>query len=117
MVEEAVKSYRVAYDRDESGGGTPPWQVCARLPHTGSHRREARRRIREALALFVDDARKAHRRRREAAEIRRRGQFAPTATLRKKADEDDRQAALAARRRPRLANRNTLDERARCCSS
>ena len=59
MVEEAVKSYRVAYERDESG-----WWVATVRGVRGCHTQgrtvdEARRRIREALELFVDDARKA----------------------------------------------------------
>jgi len=59
MVEEAVKSYRVAYERDESG-----WWVATVRGVRGCHTQgrtvdEARRRIREALGLFVDDARKA----------------------------------------------------------
>jgi predicted RNase H-like HicB family nuclease len=59
MVEEAVKSYRVAYERDESG-----WWVATVRGVRGCHTQgrtvdEARRRIREALGLFVDDARRA----------------------------------------------------------
>src|SRR5687768_12945870 len=59
MVEEAVKSYRVAYERDESG-----WWVATVRGVRGCHTQgrtvdEARRRIREALELFVDDARRA----------------------------------------------------------
>ena len=56
MVEEAVKSYRVAYERDESG-----WWVATVRGVRGCHTQgrtvdEARRRIREALELFVDNA-------------------------------------------------------------
>jgi len=59
MVEEAMKRYRVTYERDESG-----WWVAAvrgvRCSHTqGRTVDEARRRIREALELFVYDARRA----------------------------------------------------------
>jgi predicted RNase H-like HicB family nuclease len=56
---EAVKSYRVVYELDESGH----W--IARMPgvkgcHTyGRSLSEARSRIREALSLFVDDAKRA----------------------------------------------------------
>ena len=51
MVEEAVKSYRVAYERDESG-----WWVATVRGVRGCHTQgrtvdEARRRIREALEL------------------------------------------------------------------
>ena len=59
MVEEAVKSYRVAYERDESG-----WWVATVRGVRGCHTQgrtvdEARRRIREALELFVANARRA----------------------------------------------------------
>ena len=59
MVEEGMKRYRVTYERDESG-----WWVASVRGMRGCHAQghtvdEARRRIREALELFVDDARKA----------------------------------------------------------
>src|SRR5438093_151744 len=101
MVEEAVTSYRVAYERDESG-----WWVATVRGVRGCHTQgrtvdEARRRIREALELFVDDARKAL--------IVDDVKLPTTATrairayarLRKKADEEDRRAARAARRAAR----------------
>ena len=52
MVKEAVKSYRVAYERDESG-----WWVATVRGVRGCHTQgrtvdEARRRIREALELL-----------------------------------------------------------------
>jgi predicted RNase H-like HicB family nuclease len=113
MVEEAVKSYRVAYERDESG-----WWVATVRGVRGCHTQgrtvdEAQRRIREALGLFVDDARKAS----IVDDVK-----LPTvatrairayASLRKKADEEDRRAARAARRAVRVLRiRNTDDERA-----
>src|SRR3989304_10284925 len=57
MVEEAVTSYRVAYERDQSG-----WWVATVRGVRGCHTQgrtvdEARRRIREAMELFVNDAR------------------------------------------------------------
>jgi len=56
MVEEAVKTYRVAYERDESG-----WWVASVRGVRGCHSQgrtvdEARRRIVEAMELFVDGA-------------------------------------------------------------
>ena len=59
MVENAVKTYRVAYERDEPG-----WWVASVCGIRGCHTQgrtvdEARRRIVEALELFVDDARTA----------------------------------------------------------
>lgn len=52
-------TYKVVYDRDESG-----WWLARARSVPGCHTQgrtvdEARRRIREALALFVDDADKA----------------------------------------------------------
>src|SRR5206468_4451184 len=58
MVEE-IKTYRVAYERDESG-----WWVASVRGVRGCHTQgrtvdEARRRIVEAMELFVDNARTA----------------------------------------------------------
>ena len=117
MVEKAVKSYRVAYERDESG-----WWVATVRGVRGCYTQgrtvdEARRRIREALELFVDDARKAPIV--DDVKLPSVGTRAirAYATLRKKADEEDRRAARRSPRRPRIANRKTEDERARCRSS
>lgn len=53
---ETIMTYRVTYERDETGrwvAAVPAVKGC----HTqGRTVEEARRRIREALALFVDDA-------------------------------------------------------------
>jgi predicted RNase H-like HicB family nuclease len=59
MVEGGMTRYRVTYERDESG-----WWVASVRGMRGCHTQgrtvdEGRRRIREALALFVDDARRA----------------------------------------------------------
>ncbi len=96
MVEEAVKSYRVAYEPDASG-----WWVATVRGVRGCHTQgrtvdEARRRIREALKLFVDDARKA-----PIVDDVKLPTAATTAirayaSLRKKADEEDRRAARRA---------------------
>jgi len=113
MVKEAVKRYRVAYERDESG-----WWVASVYGVRGCHTQgrtvdEARRRIVEALKLFVDDARKA----RIVDDVK-----LPTAatrairtyaTLRKKADEENRRATRAARRAVRLLRSGTLRMSAR----
>ncbi len=113
MVEEAVKSYRVAYERDESG-----WWVATVRGVRGCHTQgrtvdEARRRIREALGLFVDDARRAS----IVDEVK-----LPTAaaraiqaytSLRKKADEEDRRATRAARRAVQLLRTSKLKMSAR----
>ncbi len=113
MVEETVKRYRVAFERDESG-----WWVASVRGVLGCHTQgrtvdEARRRIVEALELFVDNARKATivdevKLPRGAAKAIR-----TYATLRKKAEEEDRCAALAARRAVRLLRGGRLKMSAR----
>ena len=59
MVEGIMSVYHVAYERDESG-----WWVASVREVRGCHTQgrtvdEARRRIRKAMNLFVDDARSA----------------------------------------------------------
>jgi predicted RNase H-like HicB family nuclease len=113
MVEEAMRSYHVAYERDESG-----WWVASVREVRGCHTQgrtvdEARRRIREAMALFVSDAR--------SAELIDNVKLPATATkairtyttLRKRADHEDRKAALAARRAVRLLRGGKLKMSAR----
>jgi predicted RNase H-like HicB family nuclease len=97
-----VKTYRVAYERDESG-----WWVASVRGVRGCHTQgrtihEARRRIVEAMELFVDNARTASivddvKLPRSAAQAVR-----TYATLRRKAEQEDRRAALAARRAVRM---------------
>jgi predicted RNase H-like HicB family nuclease len=113
MVEETVKSYRVAYERDESG-----WWVASVHGVRGCHTQgrtvdEARRRIREALKLFVGDARKASivddvRLPRAAAKA-----IQAYSSLRRRADEEDRRAARAARRAVRVLRTGKLKMSAR----
>ena len=96
MVEETVKSYRVAYERDESG-----WWVATVRGVRGCHTQgrtvdEARRRIREALGLFVDDARKAPIVDDVKLPSAATRAIRAYATLRKKADEEDPRAARVA---------------------
>jgi predicted RNase H-like HicB family nuclease len=113
MVEEAVKTYRVTYERDGSG-----WWVASVRGVQGCHTQgrtvdEARRRIREALELFVDDARKASivdDVKLPSAAIKAIRAYA---TLRKKADDEDRRAARAARRAVRLLRTGKLKMSAR----
>ncbi len=113
MVEEAVKSYRVTYERDESG-----WWVASVRGIRGCHTQgrtvdETRRRIREALDLFVDDARKVlivDDVKLPSAATRAIRAYA---TLRKKADEEDRRAADAARRAVRILRTGKLKMSAR----
>jgi predicted RNase H-like HicB family nuclease len=113
MVEEVVKSYRVVYERDESG-----WWVASVRGVRGCHTQgrtvdEARRRIREALDLFVADTR--------GITIADDVKLPPAATRairayatsRRRAEEEDRRAALAARRAVRVLRAGSLRMSAR----
>ena len=108
MVETAVKSFHVAYERDESG-----WWVATVRGVRGCHTQgrtvdEARRRIREALELFVDNARRipiVDDVKLPSAATRAIRAYA---TLRKKADEEDQRAVRAARRAVRVLRTGTL---------
>ncbi len=108
-----MKSYRVAYERDGSG-----WWVASVRGVRGCHTQgrtvdEARRRIVEALDLFVDNAR--------TAAIVDDVKLPPGAaeavrsyvTLRRKAERDDRRAAMAARRAVRMLRGGRLKMSAR----
>ncbi|MGH9382796.1 MAG: type II toxin-antitoxin system HicB family antitoxin [Vicinamibacterales bacterium] len=108
MVEEVVKTYRVAYERDDAG-----WWVASVRGVRGCHTQgrtvdEARRRIVEALELFVDNARRAT----IVDEVKLPMDAARAvrayATLRKKAEREDRRAALAARRAVRVLRSGRL---------
>jgi predicted RNase H-like HicB family nuclease len=113
MVEEIVKTYHVTYERDESG-----WWVASVRGLRGCHTQgrtvdETRRRIVEAMELFVDSARSA----KIVDDVR-----LPTAakkairaysTLRRRAEQEDRRAALAARRAVRVLRGGRLKMSAR----
>ena len=110
---EAVKSYRVAYERDESG-----WWAASVRGVPGCHTQgrtvdEARRRIREALGLFVDDAGKAPIVDDVKLPTAATKAIRVYASLRKKADEGDRRAARAARRAVRVLRTGKLKMSAR----
>ena len=113
MVEDVMNTYHVAYERDKSG-----WWVASVREVRGCHTQgrtvdEARRRIREAMDLFVDNAR--------AAKLIDDVKLPATAakairaytTLRKRADREDRRASLAARRAVRLLRGGKLKMSAR----
>lgn len=113
MVEEAVRSYRVAYERDQSG-----WWLATVRGVRGCHTQgrtvdEARRRIREALELFVDDARTASIVDDVKLPTAAARAIRAYARLRKKADEEDRRAARAARQAVRVLRRGRLKMSAR----
>ena len=105
--------YHVAYERDESG-----WWVASVREVRGCHTQgrtvnEARRRIREAMELFVDDAQSA----KVVDDVKLPATAAKAirvyATLRKRADQEDRRAAIAARRAVRLLQGGKLKMSAR----
>lgn len=113
LVEETVKTYRVAYERDESG-----WWVASVRGVRGCHTQgrtvdEARRRIVEAMELFVADARRA----KIVDDVKLPSSAAKAlrayAALRKRADDEDRRAAQAARRAVRVLRGGRLKMSAR----
>jgi predicted RNase H-like HicB family nuclease len=113
MVEGIMSVYHVAYERDESG-----WWVASVREVRGCHTQgrtvdEARRRIREAMHLFVNDARSA----KLVDEVKLPATAAKAirayTTLRRRADLEDRRAALAARRAVRLLRGGKLKMSAR----
>jgi predicted RNase H-like HicB family nuclease len=113
MVEEVVKTYHVTYERDESG-----WWVASVRGLRGCHTQgrtvdEARRRIVEAMGLFVDNPRSA-----KVVDLVKLPAVAKKAvrayaTLRKRAEQEDRRAAVAARRAVRVLREGRLKMSAR----
>jgi predicted RNase H-like HicB family nuclease len=105
----------VAYERDESGRWVASVRGVRGCHTQGRTVNEARRRIRQALELFVDDARKAL----IVDDVKLPSDATRAirayAALRKKAEQEDRRAALAARRAvrvlPCVTKRATEDER------
>src|SRR5207249_5399310 len=113
MVEEIVKTYHVAYERDESG-----WWVASVREVRGCHTQgrtvdEARRRIRKAMELFVDDARSAKFVDNVKLPAPASKAIRLYAALRKQADREDQRASLAARRAVRLLRGGNLKMSAR----
>lgn len=110
---EEMKTYHVGYDRDESG-----WWVASVREVRGCHTQgrtvdEARRRIREAMDLFVDDARSAKLVDDVKLPVTAAKAIRAYTTLRKRADREDRRALLAARRAVRLLRGGKLRMSAR----
>ena len=113
MVEEAVKTYYVRYERDESG-----WWVASVRGLRGCHTQgrtvdEARRRIVEAMELFIANARSA----KIVDDVRlpavAKRAIRAYATLRRRAEQEHRRAALAARRAVRVLRGRGLKMSAR----
>lgn len=113
MVEEIVKTYHVAYERDESG-----WWVASVREIRGCHTQgrtvdEARRRIREAMGLFVDNVRSTKIVDNVKLPAGAKRAISNYAKLRKRADNEDRRAAAAARRAVRVLRGGRLKMSAR----
>lgn len=113
MAEETVKSYHVKYERDKSG-----WWLASVRELRGCHTQgrtvdEARRRIVEAMELFVNDSRSVT----IVDDVRLPAQATKAirayTTLRKKADREDKRAAVAARQVVRLLRGGRLKMSAR----
>jgi predicted RNase H-like HicB family nuclease len=108
MVEELMKTYHVVYERDRAGWWVASVRRVRGCRTQGRTVDEARRRIREALGLFVEHA--------EAARLVDHVQL-PTmaarvvrryASLKRKAKEQDRRATAAAKRAVQVLRRGTL---------
>lgn len=113
MIEEIVKTYHVTYERDESG-----WWVASVRGLRGCHTQgrtvgEARRRIVEAMELFVDNPRSAKIVDDVKLPAAVKKAIRTYATLRKRAELEDRRAALAARRAVRALRGGRLKMSAR----
>jgi predicted RNase H-like HicB family nuclease len=113
VVDKVVKTYRVTYERDDSG-----WWVASVRGLRGCHTQgrtvdEARRRITEALELFIDDARSAT----IVDDVRlpaaAKKAILEYATLRNKAEQENRRAARAARRAVKVLRGRRLKMSAR----
>lgn len=113
MAAKPVKTYRVVYERDQSG-----WWVASVRGLRGCHTQgrtvdEARRRIREAMGLFVDDRRGL----KVVDEVKlpaaAKRAISAYARLRKQADEGERRAAAAARHAVRVLRGRRLKMSAR----
>jgi predicted RNase H-like HicB family nuclease len=113
MVEEIVKTYRVAYERDESGWWVASVRGLRGCDTEGRTVDEARRRIVEAMELFVADARRA----KIVDDVKLPSGAAKAlrtyAALRKRADDGDRRAAQAARHAVRVLRGGRLKMSAR----
>ena len=113
MAESIMSTFHVVYERDESG-----WWVASVRELAGCHTQgrtvdEARRRIREAMALFVDHARSAELVDEVKLPVTAAKAIRAYVTLRKRADQEDRRASLAARRAVRLLRGGKLKMSAR----
>jgi len=108
-----VSTYRVDYERDRTG-----WWVASVREVRGCHTQgrtvdEARRRIREALSLFIDDASSVDLVDRVKLPASVAKAVRDYAKLRKRADAESKRAATAARLAVRLLQKGRLKMSAR----
>ena len=108
-----MKTYHVTYERDESG-----WWVASVRGLRGCHTQgrtvdEARRRVVDAMELFIDNARSVKIVDDVKLPAAAKRAIRTYATLRKKAEQEDRRAALAARRAVRALRGGRLKMSAR----
>ena len=113
LVVDIVKSYHVTYERDESG-----WWVASVRGLRGCHTQgrtvdEARRRIIEAMELFIDNARSAKIVDEVKLPAAAKKAIRAYAMLRRRAEQEDRRASLAARRAVRVLRGGRLKMSAR----
>ena len=108
-----MSRYHVAYVRDEAGYWVAAVREVRGCRTQGRTVDEARRRIREALALFVDDAVEAELVDDVKLPATALKAIRAYATLRKRAEQEDRRAAIAARRAVRLLRGGRLKMSAR----
>jgi predicted RNase H-like HicB family nuclease len=113
MVEKTVKTYHVAYERDESGLWVASVRELRGCHTQGRTVGEARRRIREAMELFVDNARAVKIVDDVKLPAGAKKAISTYVKLRKKADDEDRRAAAAARRAVRVLRGGRLKMSAR----
>ena len=112
-MEDVVKNYHVTYERDESG-----WWVASVRGLRGCHTQgrtvdEARRRIIEAMELFIDNLRSAKIVDQVKLPAAATKAIRAYAMLRRRADQEDRRASLAARRAVRVLRGGRLKMSAR----
>ena len=113
MVEKVMSRYHVAYVRDEAGYWVAAVREVRGCRTQGRTIDEARRRIREALSLFVDDAVEAELVDDVKLPATALKAIRAYATLRKRAEQEDRRAAMAARRAVQLLRGGRLKMSAR----
>lgn len=108
-----MKTYQVAYERDESGWWVASVRELRGCQTQGRTVDEARRRIRKAMELFIDNARSANIVDDVKLPAGARKAIRTYTGLRKKADAEDRRAALVARRAVRVLRGGRLKMSAR----